>query len=291
MKKLGRLTLLIFTICFFGSCQDPVQVKLDEGAELLVIDAFVESKYDMMTIHIHKNSTYFNTRDPEPVKDAQVRIHNLTANVSCEFFNTREDRYEAFISASKDNFFKVGHQYRLDVGYNGATYSALTTMPRAAKIDSIGATLYKNNPVTGQPMKDPYYVCTLWAKDKADNNPDYYWIKSRFDSTVVNICIDGTGGIVKDATQDSVYFTSPYNLLAFQTFYPGTRCNVEVHAINKDTYYFLAQAVKQVQNGGMFATTPENVKSNFVTPTDAKTKAVGWFSVANVVAMHRDLPR
>ncbi|MEY2914410.1 MAG: hypothetical protein RLZZ184_3719, partial [Cyanobacteriota bacterium] len=44
-----------------------------------------------------------------------------------------------------------------------------------------------------------------------------------------------------------------------------------------ETYAFFLQAQAQISNGGLFATTPENVKTNIITPEDAPTKAIGWF--------------
>jgi hypothetical protein len=55
-------------------------------------------------------------------------------------------------------------------------------------------------------------------------------------------------------------------------------------AICPETNNFLIQAVAQIQNGGLFATTPENVRTNIITPSDAKTKAVGWFNMATVIS-------
>ncbi len=276
----------MIVLCLLNSCKDVVQVKLDEGSELYVIDAFLQNNYNAQAIFIHKNSTYFNTTEPEPVVNAQVTLYDLTANLSYKFHYVREDRYEIY--TEDESAFTVGHQYKLEVIIDGVTYTAITTQKRPAKIDSISATYYDKNRITGQPTL-PYYMCTLWAKDKVDLEPDYYWIKAGID-TSLNLCIDGTAGIVKNAGVDSLYFTAPYNLLQFQTYFPGTNCYVEVHAIQRETYDFLNQALEQIQNGGLFATTPENVKTNFITPPGAKKKVVGWFSVATIAKANRQIP-
>ncbi|PBQ32440.1 hypothetical protein CNR22_11890 [Sphingobacteriaceae bacterium] len=285
MRKL-KLSICLFLIVIFSTeCTDVVQIKLDEGSELVVIDAFLESQYDLQSIFIHKNSTYFNTQKPEPIVNAKVTLHDLTANISYKGYYARDDRYE--LSAEKKSFV-VGHQYKLEVEIDGVVYSALTTQPRAAKIDSIEATYYDKDQFTGQSTY-PYYMCTLWAKDKVDEFPDYYWIKTDND-TSFNLCIDGSGGIVKNVEQDSLNFTPPYSLLGFKMYRPGTGCAASINAITRDTYNFLIQAQAQINNGGLFATTPENVKTNFVTPAGAKTKAVGWFSIANVDKLVRTIP-
>ncbi|WP_317898842.1 DUF4249 family protein [Aurantibacillus circumpalustris] len=287
MKRVKPTLCLITAFLISVRCTDVVQVKLDKGSELIVIDAFLESQYDAQAIFIHKNSTYFNSEEPEPITNASATLYDLTEDKSYKFQYVRDDRYE--IEVKKESFV-ANHQYKLEINIEGSIYTALTTQPRAASIDSISAKAFTKDQFTGE-VKPLYYSCYLWAKDKADNNPDYYWIKSNRDSAFINLCIDGTAGIVRDAPTDSIYFSTPYSLLGYATYAPGNLCYVSVCAISKETYDFLEQAQKQINNGGLFATTPENIKTNFTTPTDAKRKAVGWFSVANACSANKDIPK
>ena len=287
MKKVRNLVFWILAFGLFVSCTDVVQVKLDEGSELIVIDAFLESRYDVQAIFIHKNSAYFNSEKPEPITNAVATLYDLTDGKSYKFLYRREDRYEIY---SGREVFIANHQYKLEVIIDGFVYTALTTQPRAASIDSISAIAFTTDQFTGEP-KPRYYMCSLWAKDKADNNPDYYWIKASTDGTYINLCVDGSAGIVRDAPADSMYFIPPYSLLGYGTYPPGNICFVSICAITKGIYNFLLQAQAQMSNGGMFATTPENVKTNFVSPEGAKKKAVGWFSVANVSSANKEIPK
>jgi hypothetical protein len=247
MKRVSYFFYLIILIAILSHCTDPVQVKLDEGSELIVIDAFLESRYDVQVIFIHKNATYFDSQKPEPITNAKVFLHDLTDDKSYQFSYIREDRYEIYLS--KENFI-TNHQYKLEVSIDGFIYSALAIQPRAAKIDSISAKAFTKNQITGE-AEPLYYMCSLWARDKADNNPDYYWIKSGNDDGFINLCIDGSGGIVKDAPSDSMYFAPPYSLMGYKIYAPGDGCNVSVCAISRNTYDFLVQAQQQINNSGM----------------------------------------
>ena len=287
MKRVKPIFCLITTFMLLPRCTDVIQVKLDEGSELIVIDAFLESRYDVQAIFIHKNSTYFNSEKPEPIINATATLYDLTDGKSFKFHYAREDRYE--IEARKESFI-TNHQYKLEVIVDGSVYTALTVQPRAASIDSISAMAFTKDQFSGE-SRPLYYMCYLWAKDKADNNADYYWIKSGSDDSFINLCVDGSGGIVRDAPADSMYFIPPYTLLGYRTYPPGNICFVSVCAITKGTYDFLLQTQAQISNGGMFATTPENVKTNFVTPVGAKKKAVGWFSLANVSSANKEIPK
>ena len=286
---MSRLTFLIFSI-IFCSCQNVVQVKLDEGSKLYVIDAFLQSGFDAQLIRITTSSPYFSNEKPLPIINANVKLRDLKTKALYTFYHYRNGQYQVF--AGKDSFAVVNHQYELEVEIDGTLYKAITIQPRPAKIDSISAEYTSGNTVFGQSI-EPYYTCNIWAKDKADNNPDYYWIKTpNYSDNIIdiNLCIDGTYGIVKNSGLDSIYFGSPFRNLNLQRYSPGSSCSVEIHAITRDTYDFLQQAKEQIQNGGMFAKTPENVKTNFITPQGAKVKAAGWFSMASTVRASKVLP-
>jgi hypothetical protein len=45
---------------------------------------------------------------------------------------------------------------------------------------------------------------------------------------------------------------------------------VEIHSINLETYNFLTQVQTQTTNSGLFATSPENVKTNIKSSTSDK---------------------
>ncbi len=106
----------------------------------------------------------------------------------------------------------------------------------------------------------------------------------------INVAIDGTNGPVTNAGVDSTSFTPPITLLGFKQYQSGVSCGVEIHSISRETYYFFVQAGAQINNGGLFATTPENVKTNIRTPADAKTKTVGWFNMATVASKRIIVP-
>jgi len=43
MKTIFKFLFLSSVIVFFGACEDVVQIKLDEGSKLYVVDAFVNN--------------------------------------------------------------------------------------------------------------------------------------------------------------------------------------------------------------------------------------------------------
>ncbi len=296
MKKGYKLLLITISSFVLFSCTDVVQVELDEGSKLYVIDAFITDIRTSPHIDISQSDNYFSNAQAPAVSNAIVVLKDLTDNKQYNFTYSSNGRYSYPLNVNSDTLAKVGHQYELNVTIDGDTYTALCTQKRTAVIDSISA-LY--NPPSGGSIgpQEPFYTCFLWARDKVDQVADYYWIKTSRNDTMfsapsdLNVCIDGTGGEVYDPSADTLDFTPPAIYLGFNEFQPGDKCDVEIHSITRETFNFLNQAVAQIQNGGLFATTPENVRTNIVTPSTAKVKAIGWFNMASVVTKTKVIPK
>jgi hypothetical protein len=290
MKTILKFLIFTASIFFLGSCQDVVQVKLDEGSKLYVIDAFINNTRNQQSVRVVTNDNYFSASEPPPVTNAKVVLRDLNSNKDY-IFNYSTNGYYVYDMLPGDTIGVVSHQYQLLVTIDGLAYSAITTQKRAAVMDTITAeALTGGGGFGGPPTTDTTYFCTLSAGDLVDANTDYYWIKTYRNDTLfndpgdLNLCIDGTGGAITSAATDTIDFSEPAILLGFKRYHKNATCKVEIHSIARDTYFFLLQAAQQINNGGLFATTPENVKTNIVTPSDAKTKAVGWFSMATVVS-------
>jgi hypothetical protein len=281
--------ILVFT---FSSCEDVVQIKLDEGSKLYVIDAFVNDLPGVQTIRVTNNDTYFSDREAPPVSGATVLLKDKTNGSSYNFSYVGNGNY-IFKVDSLNPIAISGHQYELTVEIDGTTYTSIVTQNRGALIEGILVVTPEQAGAFGPPSKDTLFYCNVFAKDKTDANTDYYWVKTIKNDTLIkdlNITIDGTQGPVNSPDFDSTYFTPPISFLNFTSFRRKNTCEVQIHSIARDTYFFFVQASAQISNGGLFATTPENVKTNIVTPSDAKTKAIGWFNMSTVATAKVKIP-
>ena len=294
MKSQIKLLFISISLLAITACEDVIQIKLDEGSKLYVIDAFINNLRENQTVRVLSNDSYFSNREAPPISNAIVTLKDLTANKQYNFTYTSNGNY-IFNLTSADTISQINHQYELNVTIDGNTYSALCLQKRTAILDSISAIYNDGSGGFGPP--EPFYQCFLWARDKVDFVPDYYWIKTYKNDTLLskpgdlNTAIDGTGGEVKDISVDTLDFTPPSIFLGFETYKPGDKCKVEIHSISREANNFLIQAVAQIQNGGLFATTPENVRTNIITPDGAKIKAVGWFNMATVTSKTKLIPR
>jgi hypothetical protein len=285
MKNIAKFFVCCAAVLLFPSCQDVIQIKLDQGSKLYVIDAFVNNLRQNQVIRVTTSDSYFSNRPAPAVPNAVVLLNDLSSSKQYTFTYTGDGNYTYSLSPT-DTISYINHQYKLEVTIDGYIYTSFATQKRTAVIDSISAIA---NEGFGPPSKDTTFICLLYARDKADNNPDYYWIKTFRNDTLfadpasLNVCIDGTGGPVMNAPSDSINFTPAATFLGFKSYRKKDICKVEIHSISQETYFFFTQTINQINNSGLFATTPENVKTNIVTPADAKTRAVGRFNMATVV--------
>ena len=285
MKILNYISVLSLVLTF-TACVDPIQIKLDQGSKLIVIDAFVNDLRETQKIRITNSDSYFSGKRAEAVSNAVVVLNDLTMNQSYTFKYADNGTYEFGLGLG-DTIARPNHSYKLSISVDGVEYSAITEQKRGAAIEAITSEL--NNGINGElGAKGNFYYCFLVAKDKVDAVSDYYWVKTFRNDTLFSdpadliTSIDGTDGSVSPTGVDSMYFTPTTTFLGSKRYQGSDKCKVEIHSITKASRDFLQQAAAQISNGGLFATTPENVRTNFVSTDKAAVKTVGWFNMATV---------
>lgn len=284
MKIISKILILV-SLVIFTSCEDVIQVKLDEGSKLLVVDAFINDLRTNQVVRVTNTDSYFSGQNPPPVNNASVVLKDITTNTSYTFINDNNGNYVYTITPT-DTIAYAGHSYELSVTQGGHKYTAYTIQKRTTQIDSISSNYKEKTSFT-----EEGYYCKFWAFDPPGPEPDYYWIKAFRNkemynkSTQLNLAFDGA----YSAGADGFIFIPPIAeaITPFGERYSyGDTCRVEIHSISRETYYFLQQVISQTTNSGMFATTPENVRTNINTPAGA-TKAIGWFNMASVGSLEK----
>jgi hypothetical protein len=286
MKKIVYFITAIFLITL-TSCEDVIQVKLDQGAKLIVVDAFVNDMRSFQKIRVTYTGDYFSGTTPPPVKGANVVLKDITNNNSFTFADQGNGDYTFFLS-NTDTIGYIGHTYQLQVTYGGSSYSSIATLKRTTQIDSISV---KYNDGSGFGKEG--YTCAMWAFDVPGPISDYYWIKSFRNGVLfnkgseINVAVDGA----YSNGADGYIFIPPIAEAITpggERFNKNDVCRVEIHSISLDTYNFLLQVQTQTTNSGLFATTPENIRTNITSP-DGAMKAIGWFNMSAVSAATRTI--
>lgn len=281
--KTIKVVLFILVVIGFTSCEDVIQVKLDKGDPMITIDAFVNDMRSQQKVRLTYSADYFSQKANEPIKGATVKIKDLTSGIEYIFIDNNDGNY-IYNLATTDTMARVGHNYELTVMYQGLVFTSTSRMNRTAMVDSIISEYEEGGGLSGT---DPGYDMSFLGFDIPGDTIDYYWIKSYRNGVFfnkggdINICADGAFG----NGADGFPFIPPIaeGITPFgERFQKNDICRVEIHSINVETYNFLTQIQTQTTNTGLFATSPENVKTNIKNTTSGKVKVVGWFCMSAV---------
>ena len=277
-----KLFLLGITIIMFTSCEDVVQVDLDQGEPIITIDAFVNDMRSPQKVRLTYTDGYFSQKPNDPVQGASVIIRDMTSGTDYTFIDNSDGNYVYNLSPG-DTLGRVGHNYELTVTHQGNVYKSSTRMNRTSQVDSL-LVEYKEAGAFGG---DEGYRFAFLGFDAPGDTMDYYWIKSYRNGVYfnkggdINICADAAYG----QGADGFPFITPIaeGITPFgELFKKYDVCRVEIHSINLETFNFLTQIQTQTTNTGLFATSPENIKCNITNTTSSTVKVVGWFCMSAV---------
>jgi hypothetical protein len=282
---LSFFILVVATVLFFSSCEKVVQVDVPEGETLLVIDAWLTNKPGNQTIRLTTTAPVFSSGSTPAALGATVIVKDLNNGKSYSFIENAGTGNYIYTPTFNDTFNIVGHQYELVVNYKGNSYKSTSTSYTTTKIDTVGfnrLTDFGDSTVKG-------YAPWLFGKD-IPNQRNFYWIKTYkngvlfSDTRNINISEDGGGG----EGSDGLCFIPPIAYFSVTPFENPFKLNdlltVEVYSINKNTYEYLIQLVTQVNNSqaGLFAVTPENLRTNIIPVNSNSPRVLGWFNMGTV---------
>ena len=126
---------MYLTIFFITSCEEVIDVDLNEAEPRLVIEASIDwlkgTSGNDQVIKLSLSSPYFNNQIP-PATGASVSIIDENNNT----FNFIEDGNSGDYVNS--NFIpELNGVYNLTVSYNGETYTGIETLKSVASIDFV----------------------------------------------------------------------------------------------------------------------------------------------------------
>jgi hypothetical protein len=237
--KAIKTVLFILAVIGFTSCEDVIQVKLDEGDPIITIDAFVNDMRSPQKVRLTFTNGYFSQTPNSPVTGATVKVKDLTSGLEYNFTDNNDGNYVFNLNAT-DTLGRVGHNYELTVTHQGDVFTSTTRMNRTAQVDSIISEFKEGG---GFADTDPGYDMSFLGFDIPGDTIDYYWIKSYRNGIFfnkggdINICADGAFG----NGADGFPFIPPIaqGITPFgERFQKNDVCRVEIHSINLETYNF-----------------------------------------------------
>jgi hypothetical protein len=283
LKKSITKILIVMSL---ASCQDVIQVDMDQKKGTIAVDAFLDNLKQTQTIRLTYTNGYFNGNTPPTLTGASVSVTDVTSNTTYAFVDNNDGNYTFDVSKT-DAIIHTDHVYQLNVKYHAYTYTAITSCKRSAKIDSLYFEYQEADGNLGNNKKSGN-ILFINALDPIGPIPDFYWIKiyknGKFYSRPENIQVEYFG--YKNEF-DGYFFTAN----RWSTSGPdgpidpcvtGDKVRLEIYGISCETYDFLKLGKQMSNNGGLFATTPVNLPTNILQLDESAPKPVGIFSVSEV---------
>lgn len=138
--KHSAIIILIVTLVAFSSCEKVINIDLKNASPRLVIEGMVDDSGNPAKVTISSSAVFSVNSNYPKVSGAVVKI---TDNLGNEFSLT-ENETGIYSNASLTGV--IGRTYHLSIMLDGKTYTAASTIPRKAKLDSL---LVENNPFVG----------------------------------------------------------------------------------------------------------------------------------------------
>jgi hypothetical protein len=296
--------LFLITILLLGSCEDIIDLELEQNDSQLVVDAWLNDQAGSQVIKLRRTIGYLdNSFTPEvtgaSITVADINVSDSTINQLYIFEDEDNDGDYVWTPSTPDErMIQEGQDYGLLIDLDGDQYVSLSKANRTIPIDSIAYEFRESE--VGQP--DGIYA-QIYAQD-AVGEGDVYWIKTFKNGSFLNkgqemnLAYDGAFG--PGSNSDGILFITPIrfgiNRVAdsgdeaiddddVPPYEIGDSIRVEIHSLTPEAFVHLVQAREQITQGdnGLFATPINNVPTNIFSENEgAKENPIGFFCVSKV---------
>jgi hypothetical protein len=266
IKPLGFILSLGF-IVLSNSCQDVIQVNLNNAAPQTVIEGSISNLPDTVRVLLSKTTDYFNPQSITPITNAQVSISDNMGNVSQPIASLNGAYYFGNLGGTP------GTTYTLKVQSNNVTYSASSQMPAVVPIDSLA--------IVQSTDGDKENVLNCYIRDPAGLK-NYYRMRIFRNKVLLTDSITKTEPIIlfSDKYFDgrSTPLRVPSRRVGIKYYLPTDTIKVQLMSIDQQTYNFFRE-LGDITNTGRFVTstsTPDNPDNNI------SNNGLGYFAAWSI---------
>ncbi len=288
MKSIFIKLLFFASVIGLSSCEDVIDIDIQDEGEQLVIDAWITNKDEDQVVKLSLSQPYFDNSTPQAVTDATVILFDEDS-VAYPFIDLNQTG-EYTLPREANGFLKENKRYALYIKYKDQEFAALSLYRPVPKIDSIAYEFFEF-PFAGQDSTETSgYFAEFYANDPVGEG-DTYWIRTTKNANPINdpasISISYDGGFSPGGGTDGLTFILPIRQSINDGFYQhGDSLDVELWSITPDAYLYLLQVRQESANGGIFATPPANIPTNiFNLDSRSDVKALGFFGISQVSSL------
>lgn len=258
---MNKLLYFLAAIIFI-SCEDVVEIDLNESAPKLVIEATMHRNLaDSASTSFVKLTTtapFFENVIPE-VTTATVTITDENG-ISYDFVYTQNGMYEGTI------FIEDNVAYTLEVLYEGETYSATESIEKVAPLEFVE----QND--DGGFSGDEIELKAFFTDPAGVEN--YYFFEGL-----------SNRGNVYDTFYDEFFDGNPiFGFYVVEDLEAGDEVNFQLSGVDEQFYNFMLILLQQGSDdsGGPFETQPATVRGNIVNLTDQQNFPLGYFRISEI---------
>lgn len=273
MKTLKKIILAIIIIAF-ASCEDVVDVEVQEGPKRLVVEASLDwekgTEGNIQTIRLRESTPFFNTDTDTGVIGASVVVTNNGSGNSYIFTDQGNGEYQT------TDFEPVLEQtYSLRIEYNGEVYTATETMTPVTDITRV---FQDREDGFDDQVLEVHVVFT--DPEEEGNN---YLLKFQREGDLLPDLEEGEDEFVNGNEIDWWYEIEKDEDTHTEPFKPGDVVNIEMYGISRAYYDYIKILISQLGGVGLFESTPVAVKGNCINTTNPDNYAFGYFRLTQVV--------
>ncbi len=265
------------TFVVFASCEDVIDVDLDDAEPRLVIEASLDwekgTAGNEQTINLSMSTPYFNTGEDTSVSGAVVTVTNTNSGAIFTFNDQNDGSYTV------DNFVPViGDTYRLDVSYAGENYEATETLMSVTDINSITQSIEGG-------FDDELLEVNVYFDDPEDEE-NYYLIRYYEEGDLFPYFEDISDEFVNGNEIHDFFEKDDDEDNGEAAFQPGDVVYIELYGISEQYYNYMRLLIEQYYSGGdPFSSNSALIRGNCINPTNPEQYAFGYFRLTQVNVM------
>lgn len=267
MKKILLYSVLFFTTLLSTSCEEVVDIDLNNSEPKLVIDAIIKwqkgTTGENQTIKLSLTNDFY-TNDILTANGAIVTVTN-SSNVVFNFVEvpTTGD----YVC---DNFLPViGEVYRLEILYEGAVYTASSALIATPDIINV-----EQETVVGISGEDEIQIKFFYQDNGAEENYYLLGVKNP------NKQIPEFGVVSDEFFQGNVMF----GFYGSSETEPGITLDLSVQGVTKSYHNYMNKLITIAGSGSgnPFATPPATVRGNITNTTNNSDYPLGYFHLSEI---------
>ncbi len=259
---------LFLMVIFFGiltSCEDVIDVELNDAAPRLVVEANLniwEDGSSQSSVRLTSTAPFFNNGIPF-VDDANVSVTDENGTI--------------FPFSYSDNGFytsnlvpQLNRDYTLTIIYNNETYTATETLYNVSPLEFVEQK--DDGGFTGQDIE----LKAFFTDPPNDRN--FYFFEG----------LSERGDVLNVYNDEFFDGNTIFGYYLVEDLAPGDEVQFNIYGVSEAYYNFMFILLQQIsdQGGGPFETQPATVRGNIINETNPDNFPLGYFRVSEVSTLN-----